>query len=246
MRWARPASTALVVGIALGACAKFGEAPAETGSADASSGDGAAMDGATPGKCAVDSCEGRGASCRAYTFADSPCPPNDWTFSTDNLPGAVHECSGGYLHIAARDTLDVVAELDLGLPKVLDVIRVSLRFSVNAWDGKALFDVGGWDLVHFEVTAIGDARGELELALCVATRNGPTDCIPIAVTTLVDEHVLLLELDRNGVVASLDCGPPVSRQGKAFEGGGSFVLGFGHADGDPFDGTLAATTISFR
>lgn len=244
MLWSRPASATFVVGIALAGCAKFGEAPGEAGGVDGGAGDGSALEAGT---CVVDTCDGRGPSCRAYVFGTSPpCPPADWHFSGDSLPGTVRECTADGIHVAAKDTLDVVAELDLDLPKVLDAVRVSLRFSIAKWDGKGLLELGGRDLVHFVVSALEDARGEMQLALCVATRDGPKDCVPLATTTPKADHVLELELDRSGVVARVDCGQGVRHEGTAFGGGGSFHVGFGHVEGDPFDGSLAAMTISFR
>ena len=63
--------------------------------------------------CPAASCKGEGPSCRSYDFEGSACPSDIKLSGNTSMAGVVGECQDGKLHISAKDTLDIFAELGL-------------------------------------------------------------------------------------------------------------------------------------
>jgi hypothetical protein len=191
--------------------------------------------------CIAPTCEGAGPSCRSYDFAGPTCPL-DWEFSGNtDLPGVVGDCQSGKLHLAAIDTLDVIATLGLGTPDVEYSMLVSARVAVRDWDGGSVLrlDVAGSS--PFALSAEMPPSGNPRFLLCDTGGCPATfDSTPGA------EHLFQFDVTPTGTTATVDCQafgttPAVPLATTAF-----VTLAFGKVDASPIDGTLDDVVVSFR
>ncbi len=200
--------------------------------------------GADGGACAADTCSSSDPSCHAYDFA-SGCP-GDLSFGGDTT-GVTAECTGGQLHIAAKDTLDVIAIVDTTTPGAASVARISAAVAVKDWDGGPMLTVALSGQPLAEVRTVIAASGNPRFSLCVP--NGSCAAETFDARLGVADR-LVLEISDKQTTFSVGCQTvatlPTSTGTTGLPSKATLELTFGKIDGNPIDGTLDDLVFAFR
>lgn len=245
MRLTRALTMLAPVAAIVVACSPFEStsAPAATdggvdGAASADGGGGGGGDGAAA--CAPDACTV--APCRRYDF-ESGCP--DWRLDGDTpAPSAPYarDCLGKKLHLAADDTHDATATVDVETPSVAFAgVRVGARVNLADWDGGVLFGVAIAGKPISGLKADTDIDGSGFVQLC-----DPTGCGGKLPFSLKQEHVVVLDVTEQATKLFVDCREVASRAGGKLVNKSTLTVTIGHVDGVGFDGTFDDVTVVYR
>ncbi len=220
-------------------CASFGTAD---GSGSAAGPDGGSGDGGT----CVSACPAGASGCTSYDFSAATCP-SDWEPKGDiGTATVVYECTGGRLHVAAQNSLDVAATDYLSPPQVAYRLHLSARIAVRTWDGTSVFALQHSDRSLFELRAVIGATTTPAYSLCDATGQCSATFTTKAAS---EEHVFAFDVSSTGdVVATIDCQSfarlKVSALPLASDGSLSIVFGSAPATAE-VDGTLDDAVVQF-
>jgi len=191
--------------------------------------------------CPAASCTGEGPSCRSYDFEGSACPSDIKLSGNTSMAGVVGECQGGKLHISAKDTLDIFAQLGLQAPDTDYVMKISSRIAITDWDGGAVLNLRISGDTPFELRAGMTPAGNVRYELCQESScDGSFEAPP------GEEHRFDFEVSSSGTQATVDCKPFASTPALALATSTGIQLTFGKFDAKPVDGTLDDVVVAFR
>jgi hypothetical protein len=245
MKWAcSGTSVALVAILTCGACGSFGAESAGTDAgADAADAADAGDAGDAALSCLPETCAGAGPSCFFDDF-EAGCRSEIQFSGDDGMPTVVGGCAGGRLRVAARNTLDMTAQLSLTAPDTYDSIRVSVGLAVAEWQmGPVLrIGVGGTLLASLDVAKV--KSGNPAFSLC---GEGGAGCIAPAFEMKAGEvHRFTFDITRTAVTMSVDCKLLATRTVAVTLAARADVgMAFGKVDANPIDGTLDDLSVSF-
>jgi hypothetical protein len=221
----------------LAACGSFkaDESGADSGTAAGDAGDAAAA-------CVAETCAGAGPSC-FYDDFGSGC--SNVTFSGDTGNDVAGECKDGKLHVLAKNTLDMTAEITHSTPDTYDSIRISMSLALADWQlGRVLrLTLEGAPVAELDVAKA--KSGNLSFTLCGSATSG---CAAEAFEAAPAEaHRFTFDVTAKSVSVSVDCKPLAIRTLAVKLGPRANVgVGFGKPDADPvIDGTLDDLRIAF-
>jgi hypothetical protein len=243
MSWARRGTCVALVAIMV-ACASCGSFGANDGaSPDAGPSVDAAVDAsdAAPA-CAPEPCGDGGASCTVHDFS-SGCGPS-FAFTGDTSDSdVVGACGAGKARVAAKNTLDVTAELDDQTPGDYQAIHVAARLAVTTWDGGRALTVELDGVVIAELDVVMAASRKPRFNLCNAG-----NCAGAGFEANVgEEHLFAFDITTSSVTATVDCTPLGMRPAQiVMKPMANLLVKFGKTDAAPIDGTIDDIAIAYR
>jgi hypothetical protein len=225
---------ALIAMTASLSCGAFG--------ADSSGADGGAFgaDADSAAACSSASCADAGDTCVVRDFQSCG---SEVDFQGDITNATVmKECKDGKLHLAAKYTLDIFAELTFTTPDKYEAVHVAALLAVVDWNAGRVLRVSVGGTVVGEIQTTTDAMGRT-FSFC---SNG--DCGTELFRTKAGEaHQLELDITRTSVALRVDCKPFATRATMVDLGMKTTVsVSFGRLDANPIDGTLDDLRVSYE
>lgn len=186
-------------------------------------------------------CGADGASCILHDF-EAGC--GSLTFSGNTgMAGVVAECAGGKARIAAKNTLDITAELQDQTPGDYQAIHVAARLAVTTWDGGRALTVELDGVVVAELDVVIAASKKPRFSLCNAG-----NCAGMPFEAAVgEEHLFAFDITTSSVTATVDCAPLGTRpQPLTMVPSANLVVKFGKVDANAIAGTIDDVAIAYR